>query len=251
MYKVIKNYPLVWLIIGFVLITLACGSSSEVQTQSEETPEIQDQLIVTNTTVPTNTLGPINTPEPTKTHEPTNTPKPTNTPRPSPTPILGLVKIGTYLVGQDIEPGIYWGMAGDDMLSSCYWARLSNLSGDLDSIIANDNGVGQYYVEIIDTDFAFETVCELILLEYAPISEPGSEIAIGTYIVGRDIQPGLYKGQAGEDILYSCYWARLMDLSGEFSSLIANDNATGSFYVEVLASDFALTTQCPLERVED
>jgi hypothetical protein len=59
---------------------------------------------------------------------------------------------GIYLVGVDIKPGTYRsGSSGD-----CYWARLSNTNGDLDSIIANHNG-GNSVVTIRRTDKAFET----------------------------------------------------------------------------------------------
>jgi tetratricopeptide (TPR) repeat protein len=70
----------------------------------------------------------------------------------------------------------------------------------------------------------------------------------GTYIVGKDIQPGTYKGQAGSDIMNSCYWARLSNVSGD-DDIIANDNATGQFYVQIKSSDFALQTRCELERI--
>jgi hypothetical protein len=49
----------------------------------------------------------------------------------------------------------------------------------------------------------------------------------------------------------SCYWARLNNVAGELESVIANDNAVGQFYVQVAASDFALSTACELERVGD
>ena len=58
----------------------------------------------------------------------------------------------------------------------------------------------------------------------------------GMYLVGRDITPGTYRGKAGTDVLSSCYWARLSGLSEDFDDLIANDNATGSYYVSVDAS---------------
>ena len=59
---------------------------------------------------------------------------------------------GIYLVGTDIKPGTYRnGPEGD-----CYWARLRNTNGDLDSIIANNNG-GNQVVTIKRTDKAFET----------------------------------------------------------------------------------------------
>jgi len=66
----------------------------------------------------------------------------------------------------------------------------------------------------------------------------------GVLVVGSDIQPGLYRTEAGADIFDSCYWARLSSLSGDFDSIIANGNATGTTTVEVKASDAAFETAC-------
>ncbi|WP_445527227.1 hypothetical protein [Streptomyces cyslabdanicus] len=56
----------------------------------------------------------------------------------------------------------------------------------------------------------------------------------GSYVVGKDIQPGTYKTAGNSD---SCYWERARDASGEFESILANDNVTGTSYVTVKASD--------------
>jgi hypothetical protein len=45
---------------------------------------------------------------------------------------------GTWIVGEDIQPGSYRTTVPEDSIG-CYWARLGNLTGDLDSILANDN----------------------------------------------------------------------------------------------------------------
>ena len=208
-------------------------------TVSGETEEAVSPAISSTPELPTATSTP----------KPTVTPEPTLTPTPTETPVLGRIGVGTHIVGKDIDAGIYWGMAGYNLFDSCYWARLSDLSGELGAIIANDNAIGQYYIEVRDTDFALETGCELIQLEYVPTPEISDEIKPGTYIVGRDIKPGTYQGQAGDDILESCYWARLKDVSGDLDSIIANENAMGSYYVQVRESDFALTTGCPLTWV--
>lgn len=248
------------LLVGLVSLSaiLACGESTERRAIETAVVEAeQEQEVVagqdepTNPPDPTSTPEPASTSEPTSTPEPTPTPEPTSTPEPTPTPILGLVRIGTHIVGEDIQPGIYWGLAGEDLFDSCYWARLSDLAGELSSIIANDNAIGQYYVELRETDFALKTACELILLEHAPIREVEEVLTPGTYIIGRDIQPGRYQGQAGEEITETCYWSRLKDVSGSFESIIANDNAMGSYYIQVFETDFALNTACPLERVGD
>jgi len=225
-----KNLALTLFISLLILSALACGDSTGgkgVETAVAGAEEGQGIVVKEATKVPT------------------------KTPEATATPILGLIKIGTHLVGTDIQPGIYWGMAGEGVFDSCYWERKSDLTGEFDSILANDNAVGNYYIEVKETDFALETHCELIQLEYAPSLDIGDALPPGTYLIGRDIQPGTYQGQAGEDFSEMCYWERMRSVSGDMDSIIANDNAQGSFYVQVLESDFALFTRCPLERVSD
>jgi hypothetical protein len=78
-------------------------------------------------------------------------PKVTVTAKP-PGPAVGIADDGTWLVGTDVKPGTYRSSAEGD----CYWARLKNTNGDLDSIIANGNG-GNQVVTIKSTDKAFES----------------------------------------------------------------------------------------------
>jgi hypothetical protein len=175
---------------------------------------------------------------------------------PMPTPsaeLLQNIPVGTYLIGIEIRPGIYRGQAGIGLGESCYWERLSNVAGGFEGLLANDNSEGQFYVEVIPTDFAFSTDCEMALLDPlpAPPAEFPQTIPVGTYLVGIDISPGNYQGQAGADIMESCYWERLSNVTGGFSGLLANDNATGQFYIQVAPTDFALSTDCELERVGD
>lgn len=48
----------------------------------------------------------------------------------------------------------------------------------------------------------------------------------GEYLVGEDIKPGTYK-TAGPEGEFGCYWERAKDASGEFGSIIANNNLEG------------------------
>ena len=222
--------------------TVATSVAATIAAQQPAQQELVAPTVLqpTDTTVPTNTSHPTNTPRPTSTRGPTNTPKPTNTPLP-PTPTQNpyLYKPGTYLIGVEFKPGIYKGEAGNDIGSSCYWARLKDLSGNFDALIANDNSIGQFYVEIRDTDYALETRCEIVLLDSLspPTGELQNKIQPGMYLIGSDIKAGTYKGQAGSDVTSSCYWSRLRDVAGEFDAIIANDNAVGQFYVQVAESD--------------
>ncbi len=60
---------------------------------------------------------------------------------------------GTYIVRTDILPGTYRSRGG----GSCYWARLRSFTGDLESIIANDNARGSVIVTIARSDRGFES----------------------------------------------------------------------------------------------
>lgn len=174
----------------------------------------------------------------------------TDTPAPMPTQeIAGLVKDGTHLVGTDIGPGIYVGLAGERLMDSCYWARLSNLTGS-DDILANDNAEGLYYLEVLPSDKALKTGCELLPIEQVPArNERLTVLSPGTYLMDRDIETGTYRGEAGNDLLASCYWARLSNVRGN-DDILANDNAQGQYFVEVLPTDFALKVGCEVERIE-
>lgn len=233
-----KNRWMILLVmIALLMAGLACGSSDgdedkQVRTLVEPTAE----KIIEEGEVE----------EPSESiEEPTAIP-PTEVPE-----IEGLVKEGTHLIGIDIEPGIYVGLAGDDILSSCYWERLNGLSGEFDDLIANDNSEGLYYVEILPSDKAFKTACEMLPIDVVPAPEAFLKVlTAGTYLVGRDIEAGTYRGEAGDDFLESCYWERQSCVLGEFDCVIANENATGQFFVEVLPSDFALKVGCDVEKVD-
>ena len=68
-------------------------------------------------------------------------------------PAAAIAADGTWLVGTDIQPGTYRSSSDP----SCYWARLTNTSGDFDAILANGNGENQT-VTITKSDKAFESV---------------------------------------------------------------------------------------------
>ena len=247
---------IVGVVIGACIVLGICGvilgpssdeaSPTEVAVEEAiEPPKATDPAAATESpSEPDATEPPTEPPEPTE-PPPTDTPVP-----PSPTPELGgLVKEGTHLVGTDIKPGIYVGLAGEGLMNSCYWARLSNLTGS-DDILANDNAEGLFYVEVLPDDRALKTACELSPVEQVPArGEFLTVLPPGMYLIGRDIEAGTYRGKAGDDILESCYWSRLSNVSGE-DDILANDNANGQYFIEVLPTDYALKVGCEVEKVE-
>ena len=162
------------LILLGLLASLACGTEepdvaatiqSTVTPTSTATPvlvptevspsEERESPTTTVPTTPTSVVATTSVPTPTSATPPTYTPKPTTRPtatlEPTATPEVGF-ESGTYRVGSDIQPGIYVGKAGNNVLDSCYWARLSGVSGELSDVIANDIANGQFFVEVMDTD---------------------------------------------------------------------------------------------------
>ncbi len=142
---------------------------------------------------------------------------------------------GTHLVGTDIQPGLY--RATQD----CYWARLSNTSGEFSAILANGNTRGPAVVQVLETDRAFESKrCgRWTEVAGAITSDPNAAFGDGTYIVGVDIAAGTWR-TAGTD---SCYWQRSSGFSGELGDIIANDNARGSAIVTITANDAGFTSK--------
>ncbi|GGQ97104.1 hypothetical protein [Streptomyces aurantiogriseus] len=65
----------------------------------------------------------------------------------------------------------------------------------------------------------------------------------GEYLVGEDIKPGTYK-TAGPEGEFGCYWERAKDASGEFGSIIANNNLEGPGRVTLNKGEYFKTNRC-------
>jgi hypothetical protein len=163
----------------------------------------------------------------------------------------GLIyEAGTYLVLEEIEPGIYRGQGGPDSQEACYWARLRDLTEAFESIIAADTRQGQFYLEIKPSDAAVQVYCAITSLDpnLPQVSSYAQHLSPGMYLIGADILPGQYRGQTGER---PCAWERLSGVDGEPNSLIASGDEAGDFVLDVLPSDFAVSTDCELERISE
>ena len=219
-------------VMALAVLAIACGQSTD-----------QIGSLIPPTEGPTATFKPGETNVPTNTRPPTETPSPSATSTPK---FEGLFVPGMYLVGTDagqIAPGIYEGMG-----ENCYWERLSGLGGTFDDIIANDGPDGQFYVEVKDTDMAFSiNRCSILPLDNVPApTEFLTHVEPGMYLIGRDIEAGLYQGN-GE----SCYWERLKNVAGGFDGIIANDGPDGNFFVQIAPTDFAFSiNRCSVDWIQ-
>ncbi|ARP71823.1 hypothetical protein LK07_20980 [Streptomyces pluripotens] len=152
---------------------------------------------------------------------------------------------GDYQVGSDVKPGTYRTSGNaDDM---CYWERAKDASGEMDSLLANDNVSGTSYVTIKATDKVFksEGCKDWEAVDPKAKGTPASSMDGngGMYKVGTDIAPGTYKSTGNKDD--SCYWERTKDAEHGLNSIIANNNVTGTAVVTIRPSDaYFKTTGC-------
>lgn len=74
-------------------------------------------------------------------------------------------------------------------------------------------------------------------------SGPLTQFGDGQYEVGVDIAAGRYKtpGSGGSGIMESCYWERAKNDSGDFGSIISNENLQGPGTVSLKAGEFFKT----------
>jgi hypothetical protein len=164
-----------------------------------------------------------------------STPSSTTTTQPVPVTSFGE---GTYKVGSQIVAQTYRAPGG----TGCYWARLSNPSGGVNEVIADDDAVGPAIVTVAPSDAAFESN-DCGTWSPAPTSGPQmTSMGDGTWAVGIDIVAGTYQATSTG----SCYWARLSSFSGASDAIIADgDAAPGQFTVTISPSDIGfLTSDC-------
>ncbi len=148
---------------------------------------------------------------------------------------------GTWLVGSDIEPGRYFTNPRD----GCYWERLSGLSGTLADTIANEFisfNSPQEIVDIDPSDLAFNTNADCGTWDQSPESPPpAGTIPPGTWLVGEQVEPGVYAVDAGD----GCYWERLSGFGKSgVEGVLANDfvSAGGRQLVEIERGDVGFST---------
>ncbi|MFI6440889.1 hypothetical protein [Streptomyces sp. NPDC050759] len=144
---------------------------------------------------------------------------------------------GDFQVGSDIKPGTYRTTGNSDGM--CYWERAKDASGEMDSLLANDNVTGTDYVTVKATDKLFKSSdCnDWEAVDEKAKGSPAARVSGdgGMFAVGADITPGTYKSTGNTDD--SCYWERTKDAGHSVESILANDNVNGTAVVRISASD--------------
>jgi hypothetical protein len=157
---------------------------------------------------------------------------PTMTP---PAPGSGTFSNGTWLVGEEIAPGIWRALRS----RNCTWQRLSSIEGSTDAVAASGTFLT---VELPADDAAFrsEGCGWWTQILTPPSSSPDQPFGPGTWVVNEEIAPGLWQNS---DASEGCSWSRLTNLrDGEAA---VSDTGTGFsiITVEISATDFAFDSR--------
>lgn len=133
------------------------------------------------------------------------------------------VRSGTYKVGSEIPAGQYY------LEGSGYFALMSDSSGSLEAIIANDNYSGNSIVDLAEGQYFQLKGSSAYPIEYASIEER-TEFSDGVYRVGIDMPAGEYKVDSKSGMGYI---EVASDASHTLDSIIANEIVEGSTYQSV------------------
>lgn len=91
-----------------------------------------------------------------------------------------------------------------------------------------------------------EMVTETVTAKPKKTKQPGPAAGFsgdGEYLVGEDVKAGTYK-TAGPADEWGCYWERAKDASGEFDSIITNNNLGGQGRVTLNSGEHFKTNGC-------
>lgn len=146
---------------------------------------------------------------------------------------------GAWVVPQDMEPGLY---RAADPGGNCYWERVKNFGGGLNSIIANGLSIGgPIVIEIKRTDAGFQSDgCGTWTTNMSRVSASRTSMGDGIWVVKTDIAPGTYRSTVRGG---NCYWARLRSFDGGLNSIAANGlPPRGGAVVQISSSDVGFET---------
>lgn len=154
-------------------------------------------------------------------------------------------KDGTYMVGKDIEAGLYKATLTDTVMKMGYIERAKAVTMSADDILANIILTGNGYVEIKNTDKAVKLQgVSITKIDLASLKkDPKAQISDGMYLVGYDIKPGTYKVEVTDTTTNMGYVERTGNASMDTNDIIANEIIQGPGYVEIKDTDFAVRVQ--------
>lgn len=152
-------------------------------------------------------------------------------------PKVKTYKSGMYKIGVDMPAGEYV------IIGSGYGQLASDSTGDLESIITNDNYSNIWYIGVNDGEYLTFQGGKAYALADAPTVDTSSKtISEGMYKIGRDFPAGEYKVTAQSD----GYIEVSSGNRGSLEQIVSNDNFTGDKYITVSDGQYLKLIGCKL-----
>lgn len=143
---------------------------------------------------------------------------------------------GMYKVGTDIPAGEYV------LIGNGYFSISKDSSGQLSSIIANDNFSGNSIVSVSDGQYLTVKNAVFYDINLNPDVSPDGE---GMFKVGLHIPPGEYKLVATRSLGYC---AVLSSSKHTIRSIVSNDNFSGEKYITVKNGQYLKLSGCKISQ---
>lgn len=141
------------------------------------------------------------------------------------------IKAGTYKIGTDLDEGEYVIVSTG---FSCYAECSSDSTGDLESIIFNDNVDGNIYATVHNGEYLKVTGGKIYPVDKAPSLVPEDGLyKDGMYKVGKDIPAGEYKVVLEKTATGMGYYEVSSDSTHQLTSIVTNENVQADTYLTI------------------
>lgn len=155
----------------------------------------------------------------------------TPAPTPAPAPTVKTYSDGMYKIGDDM-PAKEYVLVSD---SSAYFQIAKNSTGELDSILANDNFTNRSIITVSSGQYLTLRNCTAYAFEDAPKIQPSDGfLSEGMYKVGIDLPAGEYKVILDKDAIVNYAYVEVSTNSTHgLDSIVSNDNFQTERYITV------------------
>lgn len=144
---------------------------------------------------------------------------------------------GMYKIGTDLPSGEYI------IIGSGYGELTQDSTGDVGSIITNDNYINSWYITAEDGEYlTFQDGKGYPVEECPTLNISSNTLPEGMYKVGKDFPSGEYKVKAGDN----GYMEITTKSRGSMDDLVDSDAFEGEIYITVSDDQYLILKGCTL-----
>lgn len=151
---------------------------------------------------------------------------------------------GMYKVGTDLPAGEY--LIESDTMD--YMEVANDSTGELDSIVTNENYTNRVYVTVSDGQYLTFGGTAIPVAEAPAFQSENGAYPEGQYLVGKDIPAGEYKiSVLADNITGYGYVEVSSDSSGSLDSIVSNANIESDTYQTISDGQYLTLSGCEIK----